>query len=237
MSDRVSLAPIDEAAGLWAIERWAKSGWHWRSPVVCGPDAVTVVSPTIATRSIVGEELAALGPLRALLAPNYFHYLGLAEYAGGNPDCLIAASDIAAPRIGKKTGLAVGPLEALCAFLPSHVEVLEPPGIRAGEVWLRVETGHGITWVVSDAFFNLAEHPSGGMGLACRVLGVSRGLRIGRTFTALALGDRATYRAWLLEQLERDRPRSLVPSHGDIAAGDDLPERLRALIRQRLGDD
>lgn len=235
MSEPATLTPIDEGAGLWGIERYNKARWHFRSTVVRGPDGVVVVTPTRGTAADIGASLEQLGPVRVLLAPNSFHHLGLPEYHERFPEAALVASAPAAARIGKKTGLEFQPLDEAAAALPEGVTVLEPPGLKTGEVWLRVETSRGLAWVVTDAFFNLEDNPTGGMGLACRLLAVTPGLRVSRTYTMLAVADKAEHRAWLYQQLERDRPRLLIPAHGRVLEADDLADRLRAACALRMG--
>jgi hypothetical protein len=235
MSDPATLTPIDEGAGLWGIERWNQARWHFRSTVVRGPDGLVVVTPTRGTTADVGDALDQLGPVRVLLAPNSFHHLGLPEYRERFPEAALVASADAAARVSKKTGLEFQPLEAAATALPEGVTVLEPPGLKTGEVWLRAETSRGVAWVITDAFFNLERNPTGGMGLACRLLAVTPGLRVSRTYTMLAVADKAAHRAWVYEQLEHDRPRLLIPAHGRVLEADDLTDRLRAACEQRMG--
>jgi hypothetical protein len=92
-----------------------------------------------------------------------------------------------------------------------------------------------VTWVVSDAFFSLAKNAHGLMGLILRATGTTPGLRIGRTFTGMGIGERALYRDWLLDRIAADRPVALVPGHGEVLRGEDLAERLDQLTRDRLG--
>jgi hypothetical protein len=92
----------------------------------------------------------------------------------------------------------------------------------------------GPTWIVSDAFFHLVPPVTGVMGVALRVLGVQPGLRLSTTFRGLCVRDRAAYRAWALAAIKRERPRRLLMSHGEPVEGEDLPERLAAIVRRRL---
>jgi hypothetical protein len=229
------LVSLDETAGLFTADKRARNGWHWRMTIVRlegeGGGAL-VVSPVRRLPETVHEALAGLGGVRALLAPNHFHYLGVAEFLERYPGAKACCSAAARPRLLRKTGLSFADADAL--DLPSGVTLLAPPGLRNGELWLSVETTRGVAWVVSDAFFNLEAHPSGTFGLACRITATTRGLRIGRTFTTLAVADRRAYGAWLLAQLERDRPRVLVPGHGDLVEAPDLAGRLAELASARL---
>jgi hypothetical protein len=142
---------------------------------------------------------------------------------------------VAARRLGKKERGRFATVEALGRKLPEGAELLVPPGLKNGEVWLRLAGADGVTWVVSDAFFSLSENARGFTGFMLRVTGTAPGLRIGRTFTGLGIGDRIAYRDWLLDRLAADRPRTLVPGHGSVLSGPDLTERLDTLIRDRLG--
>ncbi len=142
---------------------------------------------------------------------------------------------MAARRLARKERGRFAPLSDIAGVLPAGAELLSPPGLKNGEVWLRIASGDRVTWVVSDAFFNLAANARGFMGLVLRATGTAPGLRIGRTFTLLAVGDTAPYRDWLLERIAADRPTTLVPGHGAVLADADLPARLDALVRARLG--
>jgi hypothetical protein len=227
------LVCIDDGAGVFAAEKSARNGWHWRMTVVRGEDGAIVVSPIRRLPEAVHDALAGLGGVASLLAPNHFHYLGVAEFLERYPASRAVCAPAARSRLARKTDLSFADPDAL--GLPSSVSLLSPPGLRTGELWLRVDTARGVAWVVSDAFFNLAAHPTGGFGLACRLMGITCGLRLGRTFTTLAVADRKAYGSWLLAQLERDQPRVLVPGHGDIVEAPDLAERLADLAAARLG--
>lgn len=230
----ISWKAIDADAGVWGAERLHRSGWHWRSVAVRLTDgSVAVVSPLMNTDDDGHRALADLGGASVLVAPNHFHWMGLAQYRERYQATLVG-SPVAAVRIGKKSGLALGPVEALAERLPAHVAVLAPDGLKNGELWLRVATARGIAWVVSDAFFTLPKTPTGGYGAFCRLTGTSPGLRIGTTFKVVGIADRPAYKKWLLARIERDAPRILVPSHGEVLEDDALPARLRALVEQRL---
>ena len=48
-------------------------------------------------------------------------------------------------------------------------------------------------------------------------------------FVRLFVADRPAHRAWVLEQLDRDRPTLFVPSHGAVLRGPDVADRLAAI--------
>lgn len=229
------LVAIDDDAGLFAADRWSRAGWHWRmTAVALDGGGLALLSPIRRLPDGVHEELAARGGARVLVAPNHFHYLGLAEYLERYPEAEAVCSDQARLRLARRTSHAYVEVDRLAAALPAHVEVLSPPAMRSGEIWLRVETARGVAWVVSDAFFNVADHPTGMTGLICRLTQTTAGLRIGRTFTTLQVRTKRAYRDWLLARIEEDKPRILVPAHGEILESDALAEQLAALAAARL---
>jgi len=228
--------PIDEDAGLWAVERSSKAGWHWRATALKLPSGgLLLVGPLRGLGDDRHRELAALGRPEAILAPNHFHWMGLPEHRERYPDAVVAATAVAARRLARKERGAFAALDQLRDRLPAGAELLEPPGLENGEAWLKLPTSSGVAWVVSDAFFNLPVNARGMMGFLLRITGTTPGLRIGRTFTGLAVGDKPTYRDWLLERLAADRPALLVPGHGALLTGADAADRLDALTRARLG--
>lgn len=220
---------------LWSIERKDARGFSLRSVAVELRDGgLAVVSPIRDLDRDAHAALAALGPVRFLVAPNHFHHLGLAAWRERHAEARVVCSPGARPRLYRKAHLEPDPLEALSVALPPAVHVLVPPGLKNGELWLRLRTPDWCVWVVSDAFFNIPVRPRGALGLFCRLTGTAPGLRIGGTFLTLAVGDRQAYRAWLQRRLDEDRPLALVPGHGDILIADDLATRLAALATGRL---
>lgn len=223
--------------GVWQAIREHPSGWSWRTVAVnLGGGKLCVFSPLANPRDHLLDGLDALGEPLFLLAPNHFHYMGLAAHLERWPSARVVATAQASARLEKKTGLSVEPLDALREALPAHMDALELAGIKSGEAWLSVQTPEGRWWIVCDAFFNVQERPIGAFGFALRLTGTAPGLRIGGTFRSklLQMGDRATYKVWLLDALAREAPTTLVPCHGEIVSGPDLPERLRALADARL---
>lgn len=223
---------IDSNIGLWSIALIKPNGWSTRTTAIrLTDDSLALISPTRGLQ----DQVEALGTPSFLVAPNHFHHMGIASYLEKWPDAKAITSAGALPRLEKKSDIpSFGNLDALREVLPSGVTILEAPCLKNGEIMLRAETETGIIWSVSDAFFALAEHPTGFMGLVTRATGTSKGLRIGKTFTTLAITDRKVYGAWLREQLETDKPTILIPGHGEIISGPDLYGQIDGLLRSRL---
>ncbi|MBX3129069.1 MAG: hypothetical protein KF718_20300 [Polyangiaceae bacterium] len=230
-----TFAVIDADVGLYELEKVVASGWCFRALAqrLVGGGSL-LVSPVRGTMTGSAASLEAVGAPAFALAPNHFHYMGLAETINHYPEVRAIASGVALRRLRSKCPHDLDGLDAVRERLPAGVSLLEPPGLKTGEVWLRFESERGVGWVVSDAFFNVNRALSGTMGLVLRATATAPGLRIGSTFLWLALADRQAYKRWLLARLEADAPRLLIPSHGDVVVDDDLPARLRELARRRL---
>lgn len=166
--------------------------------------------------------LEALGSVSHLLAPNHYHNIGLKEYAATFPGASICTTDIAAPRLEKVTGLNFDGLDALAGKLPEGINLLQPDGLKNGEVWLRVEVAEGVAWVVVDAFAG----PK-------MTAGEARAAELGffGIFPKLGVGDKPAYRDWVARQIKADRPTLIVPCHGALVAAADLPEQIEAIMQ------
>jgi len=232
----IDWTPLHEDAGLWCAEWQAGGAPINRSVALRLRDGGTVVvSPLAKAPPESDETLRQLGEPRFLLAPNHFHNLGLKPYRARFPDAAVVASEVAAKRLGRVAKVDVGPLAALVDALPDHATLLQPPGTRNGEVWLRVETAAGVAWVVTDAFFRFDPLPTGPNGWILRTFGVRAGLGIIGTFKFVGLADRPAYGAWLREQLATDPPSVLISAHGHLAGGPELPGQLSALVKRHFG--
>lgn len=173
------------------------------------------------------ESLAELGEVAFLLAPNHYHNKGLAEYARTFPAAEACASEKAAPRLKKVTGVKVNGLTALEALLPSGAVRLEPEGLKTGEVWLSLKSGGQRCWLVVDAFCGPQKQAKQEESDEPEIL---------KPFPTYGIGDKAAYRSWVLSQIRSDKPKMLVPCHGAVLRAPDLPERLEALVGKAFGN-
>ena len=119
--------------------------------------------------------------------------------------------------------------------LPENITLLEPPAIRYGEVWLRVAGSSGVSWIVCDAFFNYARFSKKPIARGIQKLfKAAPGLKISFLVKTFMIKDRKKYKEWVKEQLDRDRPTTLVPAHGEILRDPELPQKIRDLLDERL---
>lgn len=196
---------------------------------------IFVYSPGAALVANLPDELREKGDARVLLAPNSFHHLGIKAWKSAFPGAIGVAADGARARLAKQGHPDLQPLARLREKLPASMDVLEVPGTRIGESWLRWESSAGVGWAVGDAFFNMPRlsHKLH-LRLLSWLLSSAPGLAISGLMKWGGVNDRRAYKSWLLDQLARDQPKVLVPNHGDVLRADDLPARLKELIERRL---
>lgn len=168
--------------------------------------------------------LRDLGEVEILLAPNHWHNLGLQEYARAFPDASLCASPRASVRLASVTQLRFEDLARLQPLLPQSVRLVPPAGLKTGEVWLSIAGAERHAWVVVDAF----------CGPAGKTRDVGHEPGILGTFPKFGIGDRTVYLDWLERQIEADKPTVLVPCHGAVVEGGQLPGKLRRLVAANL---
>jgi hypothetical protein len=209
-------------------------GWPRSMILVPAPDrGLLVHSPTWLGDDTFAR-VEAHGEPRVLFAPNHFHYLSIARFRERYPRAKVVAGTTALTRLRAKGRLDVEHVDAARAELSPGTSFLECAGTRAGETLLSVDDAGTRTWIACDAFFNVATPVDGALGVLLRALKTTPGLCLGQTFLWLALRDRRAYREWILEALAREKPTRLYVSHGEVAEGGDLAERLAALVRARV---
>lgn len=172
---------------------------------------------------LTGAAFAALenlGQVSILLAPNHYHHRGIDQHVARFPQARLVCSENARPRLNKLTGLDFKGLGALSGDLPPSVQILEPDGLKTGEVWLQVASDNDLAWIVCDCFSSEGSAPT--------MLG---------TFPRFGIRDRAVYKDWVTAQLHQKPPTTLIPCHGSPAAGPDLGTSLVRLLDAHVGPE
>ncbi len=164
--------------------------------------------------------LAGSGKIAYLLAPNHYHYAGLAEHVAQFPQAQLCTSPAATARLHHVTGYRFDTLNELACSLGPDGSLLYPSGLKTGEIWIRVRERREVAWIVTDAFCG----PKGTSGL------VSKAPAILGTFPGFGIADRSTYVSWARRQLTEDRPSTLIPCHGALVVDRALPDKLDQLL-------
>lgn len=193
-----------------------------------------------------GESLLESWPYRDLdeltvhiIMPNAYHFMGVKAWCEKFPNVRLYASKLALSQLYAKKAFtemdAINTLETSELPLPSHYQLLFPPGHRAGDVWLKKFQAGASLWVTCDSFLNyerLSNQPIA--RLLQKTLGAAPGLKMSQVVKWFILKDRLAFKQWALEQARMDKPTTLIPSHGELKQSDDLSQELIDLLERRL---
>jgi hypothetical protein len=172
----------------------------------------------------------------SIIFPNAFHYLGVTTWLEKFPKAKLYASKKAIKRLDRKGFKSIIALEDQQPNLPVEYEVLIPPGHRGGDIWLSKKGGRNDTlWITCDSFLNYERISKQPIARAMQsLLGAAPGLKISQVIKWLLLDRKSKFKTWVLNQLQRDKPTILIPSHGELENDTELYEKLRLLIEARL---
>ena len=178
------------------------------------------------------------GEVGAVIAPNGFHHMGVAEWRQKFPSARFFAALETVMRVRAKNPDA-GPFEPI-----SLVSLIAGPCIGIGEVedtncgetWVWVEVDGGHIWFVSDMLANLPKRPSNPVGKLLFWLTKSApGYKIFHLGLKFIVKDkRATLRALAAEMTQRP-PTVVVPAHGQPLEGSDVAEKTDAVLVANMG--
>lgn len=196
-----------------------------------------VVSPPSKISAEAIDELAPYGPVRAIVANNGFHHLGIARWRERFGEARCFAAPGAAARIAKKSAIA-GELEPLAALTPAlgdGVAVVEAPASKCGETWVRAPIADGYAWYASDILANLqALPPNFVVRLLFKWTRSAPGYRVFHLATRFIFKDkRAALRA-MLEEVRRYPPTVMVPGHGEILTAPTLADDTQRVLAAAL---
>jgi hypothetical protein len=144
----------------------------------------------------------------------------LAESQTLFPKADLLCSDAAKPRLSKVTGLDYNSLNKLCEALPRHIRILEPLGLKTGEVWMELETKKERIWFVADAFTSEAAADTSTYATPALL----------KTFPKYGVDDRKLYVSWAEQQIADRAPTILIPCHGPPVRLPNLAVSLRGLV-------
>ena len=193
---------------------------------------VIVVSPACRVGTDVLDAAAQFGTVRAVVASNAFHYLGVPAWKARFPDAQIFAPAQSIARVAAKTGLSeIRPLADSAAVCGEQVTLTDMPHYKTGEVLVRIRAASGLAWYVTDVILNLQQLPAHPIARAIfQWSGSAPGLRMNKIGPLFMVKDRPALKRWLREEAERDRPRWLIPAHGDVVDLAGTPNRLAELF-------
>ena len=176
----------------------------WSIIIRLSDGSLCVYSPLKGLKAPVIESIKELGDVSFILAPNHYHNKGIADHLDLFPDADLVCSDTARPRLIKQTGAQFSDIDNLIKQLPKHIRILEPEGLKTGEVWFEVKKTENLLWVVCDAFSSERQKGNKYRGT----------LSMLKTFPKYGVQDAETYKAWIKKLLSSQVPHFIVPCHG-----------------------
>lgn len=174
-----------------------------------------------------------------IIMPNGYHYMGVKHWQKKFRNFALYASRKAISRLVEQAVVAnasdIYALEDTQPPMPEGYSVLLPPGHRAGDAWIKKDDQHGCLWITCDSFLNydrLSNQPVA--RFTQKLLDAAPGLKMSQVVKWFIIEDRAKFKSWVLNQLQQDKPTTMIPSHGEIAQAEDLYKQLNQLVIERL---
>ncbi|MFT5685575.1 MAG: hypothetical protein ACI8RZ_006529 [Myxococcota bacterium] len=187
---------------------------------------LAVISPSTKVREETLEALAEHGTVRALIAPNSFHTLGLSVWSQRFPEAGVYAGEAALKRIrGRITGLDIQPVSMLQTG--PGADLFELPRMRNGETMLRTTVDSKIAWYGGDVFLNVTDLP-GVMGFFLSRIGMGPGFVVNPINRRVMMLDRGAVKAWAMEML--GEVGVVIPGHGEVLVEDGLGARMVEML-------
>jgi hypothetical protein len=199
---------------------------------VGGKDGVIVVSPPCCVAPEVCDDLAQYGRVRALVASNAFHHLGLPEWKARFPEAEIFAPAQAINRVNKQSKLSgIRPLSEAASLAGQRVELTDMPHYKTGEVLVRITTDRGLVWYVTDVIMNLPELPRQPLVRTLfRLSGSAPGLKFNNIAPLFMVRNKRALRRWIANEFRTAPPSWMIATHGDIVNFTTNPDAGRALF-------
>jgi len=206
--------PLDSTSSLWTV----RSGNSRMGVVDTGNGKVCLISPLAAVPADAFSEYK----ITHLLAPNHYHNKALSGYSESFPAAQLCCSEAAKPRLEEVTELSFKSLTAISKNLPDGFDFLTPDGLKTGEIWIKFPMTRGCGWLVVDAFSGKKMSSKNHECNTPELLG---------TFPSYGIADKAVYKKWVLAQIKKDKPTTIIPCHGSIIRNTKLPQLLNSLIK------
>lgn len=209
------------APGLWCVEShfkvWGCNG-SARMSVIGTQDGLILYSPVALDNELVAA-IAALGPLRAIVAPNLYHHLYLRNAAAVFPDARVLVPRGLEAKIGVITRAEIMTDETVFA-LSNEIDHF----IFAGHAIRETSLFHhpSGTLITADLLYNLQAEQFPAERAFFRLIG-SYGRPAVPFYHRFAINERVGVRR-LIDTVRRWPVRRIVPCHGRIVERADASE-------------
>jgi hypothetical protein len=180
---------------------------------------LVIVSPPCRVTQTVFEDLRPYGAVRALIASNAFHHMGIPEWKRRFPDAKVFAPAQAIARVERQTRLdSIRSLAETSAITGPRLDLIDMPHYRTGEVLVRMRTARGVVWYVTDVILNMPTLPTNPiLKILFKLSGNAPGLKFNNIAPIFMAKDKKAVRRWLAAEYQKEPPLWLIATHGDIA--------------------
>ncbi|PKN55335.1 MAG: hypothetical protein CVU56_21920 [Deltaproteobacteria bacterium HGW-Deltaproteobacteria-14] len=180
----------------------------------------------------LAAELATLGPVEHLVAPNAFHHLHADAAKARYPAATLWAPEVLRRKCPALPIDAALEADVATPWSDELAHVLIAAGPKMAEVVFHHRASR--TLITTDLVFNLARVDRWWTRTVLRLVGALGGLRQSRLWRSLTR-NREAARAAIEAALAWDIER-VVPAHGDPVVGPDARDRLTAALWWMRGD-
>ena len=199
---------------------------------VGGKDGLVVISPPCRVDQSVFDDLAPYGTVRALVASNAFHHLGLPAWKARFPGAAVFAPAQAIARVEKQSRLSdIRPLAEAASIASPNLELVDMPHYKTGEVLARMTTDRGPVWYVTDIIMNFPVLPKNPLvKIMFGASGSGPGLKFNNIAPLFMVKDKKALRRWFTDEFRKAPPGWLITAHGDVVDFTATPEAHRSLF-------
>lgn len=189
---------------------------HATTLAIGGPEGFIVLSPPSRPKDECFAELEKHGKVRALVASNGFHHLGLPAWKKRYPDAPVFAPAQSVARVEKHSKIqGIRPVAEAASLLPAGVELVDMPHYRTGEILARIQTEKGLLWYVTDLIFNMLELPKMfPIRQIFKWTNSAPGFKLNRVGTRFMVKDWKALLRWMRAEVEKAPPSLVLPCHG-----------------------
>lgn len=195
-----------------------------------------VVSPGATLLEQWSELCPDEGIQLSIIMPNSYHFMGVEAWLERFPNAKLYASKKAIKRLNKQGLPAITALEDQAPNLPDHFHILIPPGHRGGDVWLSQNNSEkGALWITCDSFQNYERYSNQPIARTLqKLMDTAPGLKMSQFVKWLLMDNKRRFKHWVLDQIQEDKPTTLIPSHGEVEHDEQLSQRISELVKARL---
>lgn len=230
---------LDRSAGVLCYEySFAKNAKANTFVTRMANGQLLVISPATGITDAALTDLAEFGPVGAVVAPNGFHHLGVAEWRAKFPKARFFAAPETVVRVRDKNPDAgdFEPLSLVALMTGPRIGVREVENTKCGETWAWVEVESGCIWFVSDMLANIPKLPSNPFAkLAFWLTGSAPGFKVFHLALRFMVKDKRSALRAMADEMQHHPPTVVVPAHGPPVTGDGVAEKTLAVIASALG--